>query len=52
MVTSEKLEENLLEQFISGVNLACKSVESGNVTLAGATEVASTVQLLEGEKVA
>lgn len=42
---SENLENNRLEQFISGVNLTRKLVESGNMmTLAGAIEVADTVQ--------
>ena len=50
------LEENLLEQFIAGVNHAAltrKLVEKADVkTLAGAMEVASTVQLLEGDMIA
>lgn len=48
------LEDNLVEQFISGVNypaLARKLVESNDVnTLAAAVKVAGTVELLDGEK--
>ncbi|XP_067943281.1 uncharacterized protein [Watersipora subatra] len=49
-----RLEENLLEQFISGVNhkvLTRKLVEDATVTtLAGAMRVAGTVQLLENRE--
>ena len=50
----DKLKDNLIEQFISGVNhtgLACKLFESASITtLAGAMEAANTFQLLEGDK--
>lgn len=53
----DKLEDNLLEQFISGVNLLPtptlmhKLVESEDVeTLAGAMKSAGTIQLLESER--
>jgi len=49
------LEDNLLEQFITGVNhptLTRKLVEKADTTtLAEAMEVAATVQLLEGEMI-
>jgi len=48
---AEKLDENLLEQFISGVNhsvLSRKLIENNDITtLAGAMEVAGTIQLLD-----
>ncbi|XP_067944976.1 uncharacterized protein [Watersipora subatra] len=49
----DRLDENLLEQFISGVNhsgLSKKHTEDTRITtLAGAMEVAGTVQLLDGD---